>query len=263
MPTEPDDHLELAPRGDMDRGDLLDSPPVDLVEGDPRSERDGRENRHLGRGVRSGYVVGRIGLREAASLGVCERFGERGAALHLGEDEVRRSVDDPEDAMDVRDDERLAEHLDHRDRRADTRLEAELNFGRGSRREKLGAALGDELLVRRDDRLPRREQLEHVAARGLDPAHDFRDDTDRGVVPDRRRVGGQDAGLGAELAFLLDVAHEGAHDPQPMPGCALDVVRVLDEEPVDGRADGSVAEEADLDDVAEASQPRPPTPRGA
>ena len=61
--------------------------------------------------------------------------------LHLGEDEVRRPVDDPEHAVDVRDDERLAQHLDHRDRRADRRLEAELDAAVGRGREELGAAV--------------------------------------------------------------------------------------------------------------------------
>ena len=165
--------------------------------------------------------------------------------------------------MDVRDDERLAQHLDHGDRRADARFEAELNASRSRGREELGAALRDELLVRRDDGLPGGEQLEHVAARGLDPAHDLGHDVDRRVVPDRGGIGRQDAGLGAELALLLDVAHERAYDAQPMPGCALDVLRVLDEKPVDRGADRPVSEEADSDDVPEASQPLPPTPRGA
>ena len=64
--------------------------------------------------------------------------------------------------MDVRDDERLAEHLDHRDRRAHARLEAELDARRRGGGEELGAALGDELLVRGDDGLAGGEELEHV-----------------------------------------------------------------------------------------------------
>ena len=90
---------------------------------------------------------------------------------------------------------------------------------------------------------------------GLDAAHHLGDDADCGVVADRRGVRRQDARVGQEVALLLDVAYERADDPQPVPGCALDVLRVLDEKPVDRGADRSVAEEADSDDVAEASQP--------
>jgi hypothetical protein len=57
--------------------------------------------------------------------------------------------------VDVRDDERLAQHLDHRDRGADRRLEAELHARLGGGGEELGPARGDELLVRGDDRLAR------------------------------------------------------------------------------------------------------------
>ena len=89
--------------------------------------------------------------------------------------------------MDVRDDERLAQHLDHRDRRADARLEAQLHARRRGGREQLGAAPRDELLVRRDDVLAAPQQLEHVLAGRLDAAHHLGDDRDRRVVEDRPR----------------------------------------------------------------------------
>ncbi len=61
-------------------------------------------------------------------------------------------------------------------------------------------------------------------------------------------LGREDAvAAGAEAALLLGVANERAHDAQPEPGRALDVLRVLDEQPVDRGADRSVAEEADSD----------------
>jgi hypothetical protein len=125
------------------------------------------------------------------------------------------------------------------------------------------ATLGDELLVRGHDRLSGREQVDHQASRGLDSAHHLGDNGDRGVVPDGGRVRRQDARIGQEVALLLDVPYERADHLQPVSGCALDVLRVLDEKPVDRGADRSVAQEADSDDVAEASQPLPPTPHGA
>ena len=65
----------------------------------------------------AGDVLRRVGLREAEPLRLGERLVVARAALHLGEDEVGRAVDDPEHAVDVRDDERLAQHLDHRESR--------------------------------------------------------------------------------------------------------------------------------------------------
>ena len=95
--------------------------------------------------------------------------------------------------------------------------------------------------------LPGREELEHVVARRVDAAHHLRDDGDRRVVADRGEVGRQDAGAGAKPRSFAGVANERAHDAQPVAGRALDVLRVLGEEPVDSRADRSVAEEADPD----------------
>ena len=132
-------------------------------------------------------VLGRIGLGEAEPLRLGERVAVRASLLHRGEDEVRRPVDDPEHAVDVRDDERLAQHLDHRDRGAHGRLEAQLHAARGRGLEQLGAAAGDELLVRRHDRSPGAQQLEHVVAGRLDAAHHLGDDLDRRVAEDRAR----------------------------------------------------------------------------
>ena len=92
--------------------------------------------------------------------------------LHRREDEVRRPVDDPEHAVDVRDDERLAQHLDHRDRRADARPRS------GAGRPPAAAASNSSAPRRATSCLfavttgrPEREQLEHVLAGRLDAAH--------------------------------------------------------------------------------------------
>ncbi len=139
---QPDHHLELAGRGDVERVDLVDPDRLDVGELEARVEGDGREDRHLRRGVGAGDVVGRVGLGEAATLRLAQRLLVGLAALHLGQDEVGRAVDDPEHAVDVRDDERLAQHLDHRDRRADARLEPQLHAGARGGREELGARAG-------------------------------------------------------------------------------------------------------------------------
>ena len=124
--------------------------------------------------------------------------------------------------------------------RADGRLEAELHARLGCGGEELGPARGDELLVRGDDRLAGAEQLEHVVAGRLEPAHHLGDDRDLGVVADLGEVG---RGRDVAVALLRRVADERADDAQPVPGRALDVGRLVAQEPVDGGADRPVAEQ--------------------
>jgi hypothetical protein len=99
-----------------------------------------------------------------------------------------------------------------------------------------------------------------VRAGRLDAAHDLGDDLDPRVVADGRELGREDSLPRSEPTLTLDVAHERADDAQPVPGRALDVVRVLDKQSVDRRADRPVAEQADADLVA-SGQPLPrPSP---
>ena len=175
--------MSSASRGaDVILRDGLDALDGDPVERHPRPEGDRREDRDLRRRVQAADVVRRVRLGVAEPLRLGERLVVRAAGVHRGEDEVGRPVDDPDDPVDVRHDERLAEHLDHRDRGADRRLEAELGTRRGRRCEELRAAARDELLVRRDDRAARPEEREHVCARRVDSAHHLGDDPDRGIV---------------------------------------------------------------------------------
>ena len=180
-------HVERPRRRDVVERDALDPLDLDPVERHARAERDRREDRGLRRGVEAADVLRRIGLGEAEPLRLGERVAVGAAILHRREDEVRRPVDDAEHAVDVRDDERLAQHLDHRDRGAHGGLEAQLDAARCRGLEQLGAAPGDELLVRRHDRPSGAQQLENVAARRVDAAHHLRHDLDRRVVEDRRR----------------------------------------------------------------------------
>ena len=147
------------------------------------------------------------------------------------------------------------------DRGADGRLEAKLDARAGRGREELRAAAGDQLLVRRDDRLPGREQLEDVAPRRLEAAHDLRDDGDRGVVPDRFELGREDARPRGERALLLGLADERADDADAVPRRPLDVVRVLGEEPVDSSSDRPVSEERDR--YVNSRHLAPESPRGS
>ena len=225
----------------------LDPLHVDPLERDARAEGNGREDRHLRRRVEPANVLGGIGLGEPEPLRLGESVLVGAALLHGREDEVRRPVDDSEHAVDVGDDERFAQHLDHRDRRADGRLEAELHPTPGRCLEQIGPASRDELLVRGDDRATQAQELEHEVARRLDPAHHLRHDLDRRVVADRREVVRQNPRLRREAAFPGRVPNERTRDPQPVTRRALDLVGALLEQPVHRRPDGAVPEQRDGD----------------
>ena len=236
-----------ARRPDLGARDPLDAVVVDVVEDDAGAEGDGREDRHLGRRVGAGHVLRRVGFGIPEPL----RLGQRGLVLlplaHAREDEVRRPVDDPEHAVDVRDDERLAEHLDHRDRRAHRCLEAQLHAGLRGSREELRAAARDELLVRRHDRLASAEELEHARSGRLETACDLGHDRDRRIVADRLEVGREDALRRREVALAIRIPDERTHHAQAMPCRTLDLVGALGQEAVDRRADVAVAEQRDGD----------------
>ena len=69
-----DHHVELARSGDVERRDRVDPDRLDVRERVPRVERDRREDRHLRRRVRTGDVVGRVGLGEPALLRLAQRL---------------------------------------------------------------------------------------------------------------------------------------------------------------------------------------------
>ena len=91
--------------------------------------------------------------------------------------------------------------------------------------------------------LPGLEEREHMLAGRLDPAHDLGDDRDRVVVAEAGEVGGEEAGRG--VGVPARIAHERRGDLDRAARDALDRRGAAVEEAVDGRTDGSVAEEAD------------------
>ena len=81
-----------------------------------------------------------------------------------------------------------------------------------------------------------------VAGR-LHPAHHLRHEADRRVVEHLADVGREHARAGVEPAPARRVADERTDDPEPMARGSLDLVALLGEQPMDGSADRSVAEE--------------------
>ena len=135
-------------------GDAADALVVDVAGDDLGRRRRCGDDRRLGAGVEALDVGGRVALGEAEPL----RLGEGGAVVgallgHLGEDVVGGAVDDAEHAADRLAAEALAQGPDDRDAAGDGRLEEQIAAGRVGGGEQLGADVGEQLLVGRDDRL--------------------------------------------------------------------------------------------------------------
>src|SRR6266508_276888 len=128
-----------------------------------------------------------------------------------------------------------------------------------SRSEELGSSTRDELLVCRHHRLAGAEQGENVVAGRLDSSHDLRDDGDRRIVADVRDVGGEDSRIGGKSTFLVRIPDEGPDEAVAVTRRAIDVVRALDEEAADRRADGAVAEKSYWDVNGRHELPAPPS----
>ena len=139
---------EVARVGHVLGGDVLDALVGHLVEVTGRGEREPGDDRHLGRGVPAGHVVGGVGLGVPELLRACERGRVgRPAAGHLGEDEVRGAVDDAVDALHVRGRERLLQHADDRHDAGHGALEAQLDLVLAGGRPQLLAVAGQQQLV--------------------------------------------------------------------------------------------------------------------
>ena len=158
------------------------------------AEGDGGDDRRLGAGVEALDVGGRVALGEPERLRLGERDAVVGALLgHLGEDEVRRAVDDAHHPPDRLAAQALAQRADERDAAGDRGLEQQVDAGVVGRGVELGADVGEQLLVRRDDGLALRERGGDELAGRLDPADDLDDEVDRRVVDHAVRVPGEHA----------------------------------------------------------------------
>ena len=211
-PDQLEPEAEVVRVGDVVGRDVLDALVADLVEVDRRVEGQPGEDRHLGRGVAARDVVRRVRLRVAERLRLRERrvVGQAGAG-HLGEDVVRRAVDDPVDPLDVGGRQRLLQHADDRHDAGHGRLEAQLHAVLARARPQLLAVLGEQQLVRRDDVAAGAHGPQHVVARRLDPAHDLHD-----------QVGAPEDVLELAARARQHAAHLG-----PQAGDARDGVRAL------------------------------------
>ena len=174
---------ELEPQPEVARvlhvvgGDVLDALVEHLVEVHGRVEGQPREDRHLGRRVLAVDVLGGVGLGVAQRLGLGQRVVVGGAGLrHAREDEVRRPVDDPVQAVDVGAGQRLLQHADDGHHAGHRGLEAQLHAVLARRGPQLLAVLGEQLLVGGDDVLAGRHRAQDVVARRVQAAHELDDE---------------------------------------------------------------------------------------
>ena len=124
----------------------------------------------------------------------------------------------------------LAQRTHDRDATGDGGFEQQVAPGRVGCRVQLGADVGEQLLVRRDDRLAVGERFEDQLAGRLDAADRFDDEVDVRIGHHRVGVTGEHAVGEFDVAGRRQVAHGDPGDLEAQPGAALDDVRLrLDE----------------------------------
>ena len=205
---------------------LRDALGVDLVELHRHAEGDRRHDGELVRGIDALDVERRVGLGVAARLRLLQHGVERRAGCaHLGQDEVRRAVDDAGDPLDPVGGEAFAQRLDDRNAAGDRALERDHHALRVRRGEDLVAVAGEQRLVRGDHVLAVGDRLQDERSRRLDAADQLDDDVDVGVREHDRGIGGEvDAGRTArQLARALDRALGDPGDPDRPPRAPRDL----------------------------------------
>jgi hypothetical protein len=110
---------------------------------------------------------------------------------HLRQDVVRRTVDDAHHATDWLATQALAQRPHDRDGAGDRRLEEQVDACLLGGIEQLDADVGQQLLVRRDDRLAGSEGGGDQLSRRLDAADDLDDEIDVWIGDDSRSVVGE------------------------------------------------------------------------
>ena len=168
---------------------------------------------------------------------------------HLGQDEVRRAVDDAGDPLDAVRRQAFAQRLDDRDAAGDRGLEAHHHALGVRGREDLGAMVREQRLVRGDDVLAVGDRIEHQRARRLDAADELADDVDVGMADDDRSIVRQVHAGDAARAFARAVerARGDPVDRDRPPRASLDLLLVAPQDVPRALADGAEAEQTDVD----------------
>src|SRR4051812_18320672 len=191
------------------------------------AERDRRKNRELVRGVDALDVERRVGFRVAVRLRVLQRGLEGEAFLaHLGQDEVRRAVDDAGDPFDAIRSQALAQRLDDRHAARHRRLEGDHHALLLRRREYFVAVRGEQGLVRGDDVLAVADCLElQVLGHGV-AANQLDDDVDVLRADKLEGILGQLGFSAGDLLRAGEVLVGDLRDLDRTAGAAADLVGV-------------------------------------
>src|SRR5690606_7085198 len=239
------DDVVPAGRGlDVGGRDVADPLDGDVVDAHPGVEGEGGEDGDLRGGVVAVDVRRRVGLRVAQGLRVGERLAEADAAGgHLVEDEVRRAVDDADDAAHVVPGEGLAHPAHDGDGAGDGGLEVEVDAALLGGLVELGAVGGEQGLVRGDDSRAGLDRLEDEAAGRLDAAHELDDEVR--AADEAGRVGGEQPGVDDVGTGHGGVPDRDAHDLEPGPGPRGEVVGLLGQQPHHLGPDGPAPEHGD------------------
>ena len=156
-------------------------------------------------------VVSGIGFRIAFLLRLGERLLEADALVgHLGEDVVRRAVDDAHQLVDALGGEGHLQRTDDGDAAGDAGAVFQVHALLASLGAEGVALLGDQFLVGGDDVLAAPQGAPDIVARGIDAAHQLGDDLDFRVIQHRVHVGGVDVGWQRQTAILFRIAHADA-----------------------------------------------------
>ena len=174
---------------------------------------------------------------------------------HLAEDVVRRPVDDAPDPRDAVGGQVAGNRPEHRDAAADRGLEAKRGAGPPRDRLEGRAMMGDDVLVRRDHRLPSTERGRDERSRGFVAAHELHDDVCvRGRDEVRRRVG-EEAFVDPCGPSAAEVPHGDADELEPGTTGGLEPFGDGVEGPDDLRPDGPATEHGHAESSASRGRP--------
>ena len=221
-----DDISRLARFLNLFQGDPGNSLAIHRFDRHVRVERERGEDGCLLGGIESLDVSGRVGF------GVSQFGRHREGGLHrftVGvdavENEVRRTVDDSENAVDTVTGQRLAQRANNRNGSSDGGFVKDLRADLSCRVKDFGAVMREQCLVRGNDVGACVDGRQNQRAGRFDTAHYLDDDV--GVPHKRLGVGRDEVSGNRRLASGLRVAHGNTDQFQPGTNASGELIAVL------------------------------------
>ncbi len=193
-------------------------------------------------------VGGRVGLGEPEALRLGERRLEAFAGRRHGvEDEVGRSVDDAEHALDRVAGKRLAQRPDDRDRSGHSRLEREVTVGFGRSVVDGLRVLGEQCLVGGYDGRAVLERGQDQLPGRLDAADQLDHDVQVAAGDEATRVSGEQLVGQSAAVVSIEVTHGDADELQRHADPVRQFARILRQDARDLGTDDATAKQRDLE----------------